>query len=138
MKLELVKYDNANCLEATFINEDIIIHCQAYADIQIDLLKEDCLKFGVKLNKEQLALIKEVENNIVLPTQEEIEEKEAEIAAQLENERKQNIYSQIVALEAKTYRPLREQLVGTEEEKLNASIILGEFDEQIKNLRGQL
>ncbi len=58
IKLKLIKYDNANCLEATFINEEIVIHCQAYADVQMDLLKEDCLKFGAKLNKEQLALIK--------------------------------------------------------------------------------
>ena len=75
-KLELIKYDNANCLEATFKNEDIVIHCQAYADVQMDLLKEECLKFGVKLNKEQLTLIKEVEDNIVLPTQEELDEAE--------------------------------------------------------------
>lgn len=74
MTLELIKYDNANCLEATFINEDIVIHCQAYADVQIDLLKEDCLKYGVKLNKEQLALIKEVEDNIILLSEEEIAE----------------------------------------------------------------
>lgn len=73
MKLELIKYNNANCLEATFIDEDIIIHCQAYSDIQVDLLKEDCLRFNVKLNKEQLALIKEVEDNIVLPSQEELD-----------------------------------------------------------------
>ena len=73
MKLELIKYNNANCLEATIINEDVVIYCQAYADVQMDLLKEDCLKYGVKLNKEQLALIKEVESNIILPNQEEIE-----------------------------------------------------------------
>lgn len=76
MKLELVKYDNANCLELTFIDEDKIVHCQAYADVQMDLLNEDCLKFGVKLNKEQLALIKEVEDNIILPTQEELDKLE--------------------------------------------------------------
>ena len=35
MKLELIKYNNGNCLEATIINEDIVIHCQAYADVQI-------------------------------------------------------------------------------------------------------
>lgn len=57
---------------------------------------------------------------------------------EIENERKQNIYSQISILESKTYRPLREQLVGTEEEKLKASTILGELDEQIKALRSQL
>lgn len=74
MKLELIKYDNANCLEATFTDEkEITIFCHAYADVQMDLLKEDCLRYGTKLNKEQLALIKEVESNIILPTQEEIE-----------------------------------------------------------------
>ena len=73
MKLELIKYDNANCLEATFTDEDIVIHCQAYADVQMDLLKEDCLKYGVTLTGGQLTLIKEVEDNIILPNQEEIE-----------------------------------------------------------------
>ena len=58
IKLELIKYNNANCLEATFKNEDIVIHCQTYADVQMDLLKEDCLKYNVKLNKEHLDLIK--------------------------------------------------------------------------------
>ncbi|MFW3412293.1 hypothetical protein ACN9J3_06125 [Aliarcobacter butzleri] len=55
-----------------------------------------------------------------------------------EEERKQNIQSQIDILEAKTYRPLREMQVGTEEEMLQASIILGELNEQIKTLRNQL
>ena len=57
---------------------------------------------------------------------------------EIEQEKKQNIYSQISILEEKTYRPLREQLVGTEEEKLKASTILGEIDKQIKALRSQL
>lgn len=57
---------------------------------------------------------------------------------EIENERVQNILSQIEILESKTYRPLREHLVGTEEEKLQASIILGNLDEQIKSLRSQL
>lgn len=57
---------------------------------------------------------------------------------EMEKERIQNIYSQIDILESKTYRPLREQLVGTEEEKLEASIILSNLNEQIKELRSQL
>lgn len=57
---------------------------------------------------------------------------------EIEEQRKQNIQSQIDILEAKTYRPLREMQVGTEEEMLQASIILGELNEQIKILRGQL
>lgn len=56
----------------------------------------------------------------------------------IEEQRKRDILSQIDTLEAKTYRPLREMQVGTEEEMLQASIILGELDEQIKTLRGQL
>lgn len=57
---------------------------------------------------------------------------------EIEEQRKQNIQSQIDILESKTYRPLREMQVGTEEEMLQASIILGELNEQIKVLRGQL
>lgn len=74
MKLELIKYNNANCLEATIKDEKgITIFCHAYADVQMDLLKEDCLKYGVTLTDGQLTLIKEVEDNIILPNQEEIE-----------------------------------------------------------------
>lgn len=80
---------------------------------------------------------------IDIKTGEEIEiEEEIEIyqptEEEMEKERVQNIYSQIYILESKTYRPLREQLVGTEEEKLEASIILSELNEQIKDLRSQL
>jgi len=89
MKLELIKYDNANCLEGTIKDEkEITIFCHAYSDVQIELLKEDCLKFGVKLNKEQLALIKEVESNIILPNQEEIEaEKQKQFQIQFRYDR---------------------------------------------------
>ena len=54
----------------------------------MDLLKEDCLKYGIKLNKEQLDLIKEVEQNIVLPNQEEIEaEKQKQFQIQFRYDR---------------------------------------------------
>lgn len=57
---------------------------------------------------------------------------------EIEEQRKRDILSQIDILEAKTYRPLREMQVGTEEEMLQASIILGDLNEQIKALRSQL
>ena len=63
---------------------------------------------------------------------------DARTPEEIEEQRKQNIQSQIDILESKTYRPLREMQVGTEEEMLQASIILGELNEQIKVLRGQL
>ena len=91
--------------------------------------------FGFELDGSQDYLITENMKPISL---EEIEELKKPTAEQLEKERKENIYSQIVILEAKTYRPLREQLVGTEEEKVKASTILSELDEQIKTLRSQL
>ena len=81
MKLELIKYDNANCLEATFKNEDIVIHCQAYADVQIDLLRADALKYGTSLDEYEY-LIAEVEAGIVLPTEEEIAEQIKQVKLQ--------------------------------------------------------
>lgn len=81
MKLDLIKYDNANCLEATFTNEDIVIHCQAYADVQIDLLRADALKYGTLLDEYE-DLIAEVEAGIVLPTEEEIAEQIKQVKLQ--------------------------------------------------------
>lgn len=101
MKLELIKYDNANCIEATWkevitsiqdvekeievdgelikeiVQEEIKteeqIACVAYADVQIDLLRADALKYGTSLDEYE-DLIAEVEAGIVLPTEEEIAE----------------------------------------------------------------
>ena len=90
-----IKYDNANALEVTWVDEVIstqeveiegeattedkvvetIIHCQAYADVQIDLLREDANKYGTSLNEYE-ELIAEVEADVVLPTSEEIAEQE--------------------------------------------------------------
>ena len=81
MKLELIKYNNANCIEATFKNEDIVIHCQAYADVQIDLLRADALKYGTSLDEYEY-LIAEVEAGIVLPTEEEIAEQIKQVKLQ--------------------------------------------------------
>jgi hypothetical protein len=97
MKLTLIKYDNANCLEATwyeigieeyqetFISEDgteivetktrdteTVIKCHAYADVQIDMLRADAKELGTSLDEYE-DLIVEVEANIVLPSEEEIQ-----------------------------------------------------------------
>lgn len=91
--------------------------------------------FGFNQDGSQDFLITEDMKPITL---EEIEELKKPTDEQLENERKQNIYLQISVLESKTYRPLREQLVGEEAEKLTASLILDNINKQIKNLRSQI
>lgn len=109
MKLELIKYDNANCIEATwkevittiqdvekeievdgvltkeFVQEEVQtevqIDCVAYADVQIDLLRADALKYGTSLDEYEY-LIAEVEAGIVLPTEEEIAEQIKQVKLQ--------------------------------------------------------
>ena len=83
---ELIKYDNANCIEVTWVETieevETVIHCQAYADVQMDMLRADAEKYGTSL-EEYKELIAEVESNIVLPSEEEIQ---AEIQANLVQE----------------------------------------------------
>lgn len=101
IELNLIKYDNANVLEATWaevtteesqapimeLNEDgkeadsektetreikTQIKCHAYDGTQIDMLRADALELGTSL-EEYEELIAEVEANVVLPTQEELD-----------------------------------------------------------------
>jgi len=108
MKLELIKYDNANCLEATWkevittiqevekeievdgvltkklvqieVQIEVQAACVAYTDVQIDLLRADALKYGTSLNEYE-DLITEVEANIYVLTDEEL------VLIAVENER---------------------------------------------------
>ena len=100
MIIKLLKNPNSNSIEASWIeektittsvivekeidgeltrvkeNKDIIvkttIHCQSFSDTQIDLLRQTAKNFNTTFSKEQEALIKEVESNRVLLTQEEL------------------------------------------------------------------
>lgn len=109
MKLELIKYDNANCLEATWkevtttiqefekeievdgvltkelvqeeVQTEVQVACVAYADVQIDLLRVDALQYGTSLDEYE-DLIAEVEAGIVLPTEEEIAEQIKQVKLQ--------------------------------------------------------
>ena len=95
------KYENANTIEVTwaeikeeFIKIDVIedkevetvdtktvettIHCQAFPDNQIDLLRQTASKFETILTIEHEEIIADVIKNIVVPTQEELEAIEAE------------------------------------------------------------
>ena len=75
----LIKYDNANCIEVTWVETieevETVVHCQAYADVQMDMLRADADKYGTSLDEYE-ELIAEVEAGIVLPTDEEIAEQE--------------------------------------------------------------
>ena len=80
---KLIKYENANALEATWVEVETItttdeegnaietieetqIKCHAYDCSQIDMLRADALELGTPLIEYE-ALIAEVEANIVPP-----------------------------------------------------------------------
>ena len=80
---KLIKYDNANALEATWVEvyevvstdeegkeviteKETVIKCHAYADVQMDMLRADSAELGTPLDEYE-ALIAEVEANIVPP-----------------------------------------------------------------------
>lgn len=103
---EFKKYENANAIEVTWVEEEIktisiivekeidgeiqrvkenkditaetIIHCQSFSDSQIDLLRQTAKDFNTTFTKEQEKIIADVIANIVLPTKEELEELKAE------------------------------------------------------------
>lgn len=64
IKLTILKYTNANALEATWTDEDDKqVHCQAYADVQMDMLRSDVSRLGGDLTEYE-SLLAEVEANI--------------------------------------------------------------------------
>ena len=64
IKLAIIKYTNANALEATWTDEDDKqVHCQAYADVQMDMLRADVSRLGGDLTEYE-PLLAEVEANI--------------------------------------------------------------------------
>lgn len=64
IKLTIIKYTNANALEATWTDEDDKqVHCQAYADVQMDMLRSDVARLGGDLTEYE-PLLAEVEANI--------------------------------------------------------------------------
>ena len=99
---EFLKYENGNNIEVTWVeikeeefttkeildDEEVeivdtktvetIIHCQAFSDSQIDLLRQTAKEFKTVLTAEHEEIIADVIKNIVLPTQEELEAIEAE------------------------------------------------------------
>ncbi len=80
---QLIKYDNANALEATWVEvyevvstdeegkeviteKETAIKCHAYDGSQMDMLRADSAELGTPLDEYE-ALIAEVEANIVPP-----------------------------------------------------------------------
>lgn len=64
IKLAIIKYTNANALEATWTDEDDKqVHCQAYADVQMDMLRADVSRLGGDLTEYE-PLLAEVDANI--------------------------------------------------------------------------
>ena len=57
----LIKYTNANAVEATWRDDDgKSTRCQAYADTQLDMLRSDVAQFGGDLS-EYAEMLSEVE-----------------------------------------------------------------------------
>ncbi len=85
MELKLIKYDNANCLEATWKEDEVQIHCQAYDCSQMDLLKADAEKYGTDLS-EHSELLELMESLVPEPDLEAIAKYELEQKIQEANQ----------------------------------------------------
>ena len=84
-KLTLI-LDNTNWLEATWIEDEIQVHCESYSGHKehIAMLRAKALEFETSL-EEYEDIIAECEKNFIAPTEEEIQ---AEITLHLVNEAK--------------------------------------------------
>lgn len=151
-KLSVIHYEDTNSVEATWSdveteeyqdtvqNEDgtettetktretvVVVHCHSYADVQMQMFKDDIAEFGGDMT-EYTELIKTVEANIKAPTAEELAREEAY--------RKQSIQAKITSLEASQARPLRELMIDSTNEY--AQNKLQAIDAEIEALRKQL
>ena len=62
---QVIKYDNANAIEATWVDADgAPILCKSYADVQMQDFRDDVANYGGDISEHE-ALIAEVEANIV-------------------------------------------------------------------------
>jgi hypothetical protein len=156
---QVIKYDNANVLEATWVNriahpqvgtpasedyqpervEEVVVRCHAYADVQMDDLEADLGDDAAQYAD----LIAEVRANAEQPNQELVEaQRRAAILAEISSLEGGNLLA----------RPTREfMLLSLEREALAAGYTLEqlksnhygyrkvkELDEQITDLRNQL
>lgn len=72
--LSVIKYGNANAIEATWTDENgIVVKSTAYADVQMGLFMNDVAAFGGDIN-EHLSIIADVEAAIVPPAPPSVEE----------------------------------------------------------------
>ncbi len=76
-KLSIIK-TNQDWLEATWSDEEEVIHCESFSGHKehIGMLKAKCVEFGTELTEEDEVIIKEISEAYVYPTAEEIAEQE--------------------------------------------------------------
>lgn len=61
---QVIKYDNANAIEATWVDEnDVVIKCHSYADVQMQMFRDDVAELGGNISEYE-ELIALVESNI--------------------------------------------------------------------------
>ena len=84
-KLNLI-LDQTNWLEATWVEDEIQVHCESYSGHpeHISMLRAKALEFGTSLEEFE-TIIAECEKNFIAPTEEEIQ---AEITVNLVQEAK--------------------------------------------------
>lgn len=70
-----LRIDSTNWLEANFIEDDVIIHCESFSGHRghIELLRNKALEYEVDLTEFE-ELIAECENNFEYPSEESIQE----------------------------------------------------------------
>lgn len=61
---QVIHYPDTNSVEATWVDsEDVVIKCHSYADVQMDMLRDDIAEFGGDITEHE-ELIALVEANI--------------------------------------------------------------------------
>jgi hypothetical protein len=89
--LKLIKYTNANAIEATWTGEDGgLIRCQAYADVQMSMLRDDVAQYGGDIGPYE-TLIAEVEAGIVPVPETPLPQRQAQVWDAIKAERDKRV-----------------------------------------------
>ena len=97
--------DNTNWLEANFIEDEKVIHCEAFSGHRehIELLRNKALEYGVDLTEFE-ELIAECESNFEYPSEESIQEElELQVKAELKSAKELALNSITVEVNGKVF-----------------------------------
>jgi len=91
---QVIHYTDTNSVEATWTQDDVVIKCHSYADVQMQMLRDDAKELGTPLDEYKVLITFVIAN--IKP------------APEVKINRIPVIQAELVALDFKKIRPLSE------------------------------